>query len=121
MRVHDAGNYLYSRFYMMEWDADCNRDGIVGFGQILRGQIADNNHNNIPDGPAVKQQPLDQYISVGNNVSFIFADANSHECVLNPWCTGGKRNPVVMDENANDAWIDLNDNGNFLQILTDLL
>ena len=35
--------------YLVEWSADCNSDGIVDYGQILSGQIADANANNIPD------------------------------------------------------------------------
>ncbi|MEY3026537.1 MAG: Dockerin type domain, partial [Planctomycetota bacterium] len=32
-----------------EWSADCNGDGIVDFGQIRAGELADANGNNIPD------------------------------------------------------------------------
>jgi hypothetical protein len=35
--------------FMIEWSADCNADGIVDYGQILAGQLADSNGNNIPD------------------------------------------------------------------------
>ena len=35
--------------YLVEWSADCNNDGIVDYGQILAGEIADANGNNIPD------------------------------------------------------------------------
>jgi hypothetical protein len=34
---------------ILEWSADCNNDGIVDYGQILRGELADINHNGIPD------------------------------------------------------------------------
>ena len=37
------------RYYVIEWSADCNSDGIVDYGQILSGQLADTNANNIPD------------------------------------------------------------------------
>jgi hypothetical protein len=33
----------------LEWDADCNSDGVVDFGQIRAGQLIDLNGNNIPD------------------------------------------------------------------------
>jgi len=33
----------------LEWSADCNNDGLVDYGQILSGQLADANGNNIPD------------------------------------------------------------------------
>lgn len=34
---------------LWEWDADCNGDGIVDYGQILSGELSDANANNIPD------------------------------------------------------------------------
>jgi len=37
------------RAAVIEWSADCNNDGIVDYGQILAGELADANHNNIPD------------------------------------------------------------------------
>ena len=41
-------------YFMAEWDADCNNDGIVDYGQVLQGQLADLNSNGIPD---VCEQP----------------------------------------------------------------
>jgi len=35
--------------FIVEFDADCNSDGIVDFGQIRSGEFADANANNIPD------------------------------------------------------------------------
>jgi formylglycine-generating enzyme required for sulfatase activity len=35
--------------YIIEWDTDCNSDGIVDYGQILTGALADANSNGIPD------------------------------------------------------------------------
>ena len=35
--------------YLIEWSADCNGDGIVDYGQILRGELDDDNANGIPD------------------------------------------------------------------------
>jgi hypothetical protein len=34
---------------LIEWDADCNSDGIVDYGQIRSGQLSDDNANGIPD------------------------------------------------------------------------
>jgi hypothetical protein len=34
---------------LVEWSADCNSDGIVDYGQILQGQLADTNTDGIPD------------------------------------------------------------------------
>jgi hypothetical protein len=36
-------------YYMVEWSADCNNDGTVDYGQILRGELPDINHNGTPD------------------------------------------------------------------------
>ena len=43
----DCGGLMFS--YLIEWSADCNADGIVDFGQIRAGELADANANNIPD------------------------------------------------------------------------
>jgi hypothetical protein len=34
---------------VFEWSADCNNDGIVDYGQILRGELEDLNSNSVPD------------------------------------------------------------------------
>jgi hypothetical protein len=34
---------------IIEWDADCNKDGIVDYGQCEDGSLPDQNANNIPD------------------------------------------------------------------------
>jgi hypothetical protein len=46
------GRYLGGIFvtsYLSEWEADCNNDGIVDYGQILRGELEDLNGNGVPD------------------------------------------------------------------------
>jgi Lectin C-type domain len=42
---HEPGNIQA----YIEWSADCNADGIVDYGQIRAGELADTNTNNIPD------------------------------------------------------------------------
>ena len=37
------------RYSIVEWDADCNHDSIVDYGQIRAGDVADTNTNGIPD------------------------------------------------------------------------
>ena len=44
----------YATNFIVEWDADCNSDGIVDYGQILQGQLGDTNTDGIPD---ICQQP----------------------------------------------------------------
>jgi hypothetical protein len=36
-------------FSVIEWSADCNNDSSVDYGQILRGELPDINHNGTPD------------------------------------------------------------------------
>jgi len=46
---------------LIEWFADCNNDGIVDYGQILQGQLADTDTNGIPDiceGPTCREADL---------------------------------------------------------------
>ena len=45
----DQGYVGIFRSAVFEWSADCNNDNIVDYGQILNGQLADSNTNNIPD------------------------------------------------------------------------
>ena len=52
---NDAGDCGGGMFcYLIEWDADCNNDGIVDYGQIVSAQLADANSDGIPD---ICQQP----------------------------------------------------------------
>jgi hypothetical protein len=45
--------------YLVEFDADCNNDGLVDYGQILSGQLADTNQNGVPDTCEVDPCPGD--------------------------------------------------------------
>jgi len=44
-----CGSPQWNNTAIIEWSADCNNDGIVDYGQILAGALADANQNNIPD------------------------------------------------------------------------
>ena len=46
--THLCCNPLVNRA-LIEWSADCNNDGIIDYGQIRAGELADLNSNNIPD------------------------------------------------------------------------
>ena len=35
--------------FLVEWSADCNNDGVIDYGQILSGQLADSNNDGIPN------------------------------------------------------------------------
>jgi hypothetical protein len=49
---------------IIEWSADCNNDGLVDYGQILSGQLADTDQNGVPDSCEVGPCPGDV---TGNN------------------------------------------------------
>jgi hypothetical protein len=59
--------------FLIEWEADCNGDGIVDYGQCHNGTLADYNTNNIPDccerGEAcvVGNYPMQWRIEEGGN------------------------------------------------------
>jgi hypothetical protein len=87
----EIGNpvYPYTDF-RIEWDADCNSDGIVDFGQIRDGSLADTNHNNVPDccefGPNCPPCPAD--VVQDNAVNGVDLAA-----VINAWGTDGGKLP----------------------------
>ena len=76
--------------YIVEWSADCNSDGLVDFGQIRAGDLADTNANNIPDcceqGISCEYCPAD--IDESGAVSGVDLAA-----VLNSWGTSGGKYP----------------------------
>jgi hypothetical protein len=45
----EGGCDSFLRQAIFEWSADCNNDGIVDYGQILAGQLADADANGVPD------------------------------------------------------------------------
>jgi hypothetical protein len=46
----DLGGTGFQMPSIIEWSADCDSDGIVDYGQILRGERPDANANGVPDG-----------------------------------------------------------------------
>jgi hypothetical protein len=46
--AESGGGFVKS--LIAEWSADCDSDGIVDYGQILRGERPDANTNGVPDG-----------------------------------------------------------------------
>ena len=72
---------------VIEWSADCNGDGVVDFGQIRAGQLADANADNIPDvcqcpTPHVVRVPQDAP-SIDDAVA-LACPGSSLEIVLSP-------------------------------------
>jgi hypothetical protein len=100
---------------IFEWSADCNNDGIVDKGQILSGELPDANNNGIPDWSlTITRQPANQAVGVDQPVFFDVEVASSTGCTTPTVYRWQRRNPQVLDANAPDAWIDLQDGGGFL-------
>jgi hypothetical protein len=55
MQPGSSGDWVAYQFqtgcsqFVLEWDSDCNNDGIVDYGQLLRGELEDLNFNRVPD------------------------------------------------------------------------
>ena len=49
---------------LLEWSTDCNSDGIVDYGQILRGELNDDNNNGVPDICEVGLRVPEQFASI---------------------------------------------------------
>jgi hypothetical protein len=77
---NDVGKCLDWWGAVFEWDADCNGDGIVDYGQILRGQLADANGDGIPN---VCQCPGD--VTANNTV-----DGVDLAALLSAWGSNGQ-------------------------------
>jgi hypothetical protein len=77
---------------IIEWEADCNNDNIVDYGQILQGQLADANTNGIPD---ICEQPQCQDADITNNQIIDGADLGA---MLAFW---GPVNPVLPQADIN--------------------
>jgi hypothetical protein len=68
--------------FLIEWSSDCNSDGIVDYGQILNGELADTNDNGVPD--VCEQTPCPGDIATDGVVNGVDLAA-----VLNNWGTTG--------------------------------
>ena len=77
---------------IIEWEADCNNDNIVDYGQILTGQLADANTNGIPD---ICEGPTCQDADITNNQIIDGADLGA---MLAFW---GPVNPVLPQADIN--------------------
>jgi hypothetical protein len=71
------------RAYVVEWSADCNGDGIVDYGQIVGGQLADINGNLVPDLCEIGSCPGD--VSGDGQV-----DGVDLAAVIGAWGTSGQ-------------------------------
>ncbi len=76
---------------LVEWSADCNADGIVDYGQILAGEFADANGNNIPDC-CESGVPCDPCAAADLDASGAVNGVDL-AIILNTWGTAGGKYP----------------------------
>jgi hypothetical protein len=76
---------------VIEFDADCNADGIVDYGQILAGELSDANGNNIPDC-CENGVPCDPCAAVDLDASGAVNGVDL-AIILNTWGTDGGKYP----------------------------
>jgi hypothetical protein len=79
---------------LIEWSADCNQDGIVDYGQILTGQLADLNADGVPD---VCQQPTCVDADLFRDFNVNGADLG---ILLSQW---GAANPLTVSDINSDG------------------
>ena len=83
--------------FVVEWEADCNGDGIVDFGQILSGALLDIDANGIPD---VCEPPL----CPGDLITDGVVDGVDLAALLGAWgSSGGPWNADVTMDGIVDA------------------
>lgn len=86
---------------IVEYDADCDGNGLVDFGEIVRGEKIDANHNNVPD--TCEQPPCPGDITRNGVV-----DGVDLALVLAMWATSGENGVVNADVNR-DGVVDGSD------------
>jgi hypothetical protein len=73
----------YPGLMVVEFDADCNADGLVDKGQILQGQLVDSDQNGVPD--VCEVDPCLGDVTNGGAV-----DATDLSVILAAWGTNGQ-------------------------------
>jgi hypothetical protein len=81
---------------IFEWSADCNSDGIVDYGQILTGQLADLDLNGVPD---ICQQPTCVDADLFRDFNVNGADLG---ILLSQW---GPNSPLTVSDINSDGFV----------------
>jgi hypothetical protein len=90
--------------YLVEWSADCDGNGIVDYGEILDGTLADTNANGVPDccDAGVSCDPCPGDLNASNTI-----DAEDLAYVLFAWGTDGGKTPEADIDRS--GTVDAND------------
>jgi len=100
-----------SRPGVIEFDADCNSDGIVDYGQILAGTLADINANGIPDSCECAANPGLPACCIGDIVADRVVNGADLGTLLAYWGTRTSGAFSIASDLNNDGRIDGSDLG----------
>jgi len=96
---------------ILEWSADCNADGIVDYGQILAGTLADTNANGIPDSCECTANPGLPACCIGDIVADRVINGADLGTLLAYWGTRTSGSFSIASDLNNDGRIDGSDLG----------
>jgi hypothetical protein len=80
-------------YFLVEWSADCNSNGVVDFGEIRAGLVSDTNGNNIPDACECGTHPEFPECCAGDVVLSGEVNGVDLAAVLGAWGTDGGKFP----------------------------
>jgi hypothetical protein len=80
-------------YYLIEWSADCNNNGVVDFGEIRNGFAVDTNGNNIPDECECASDPTLAICCPEDIIEDGAVNAIDLAAILNTWGTDGGKFP----------------------------
>jgi hypothetical protein len=83
-------------YFGLEWSTDCNSDGLVDYGQILQGQLADLDSNGVPD---VCQHPTCADADLFRDFNVNGADLG---ILLSQW---GPNSPLTVSDINSDGFV----------------
>jgi formylglycine-generating enzyme required for sulfatase activity len=96
---------------ILEWSADCNADGIVDYGQILAGTLADTNANGIPDSCECAANPGLPACCIGDIVADRVINGADLGTLLAYWGPRTSGSFSIASDLNNDVRIDGSDLG----------
>jgi formylglycine-generating enzyme required for sulfatase activity len=97
--------------FVIEWSADCNSDGIVDYGQILAGTLADTNANGVPDSCECSTNPGLPACCIGDIVADRVINGADLGTLLAYWGPRTSGSFSIASDLNNDGRVDGSDLG----------